>query len=317
MKHKKQHYIPQSYLKAWCDPNTPAKQTPYVWRFPKDGGQGQRKSPKKIFHETDMYTVRTNDGQRDLTLEANLHRLEGKFSKLRREKLNKRLPLSSEERLYMCMFVAAMHGRTKAYATHSSGQWSKALELGERMQQAMDRASEEQRAKLSAALSTPGANEEEGFTLEEVRKFVEHPIQEFLADIVTGVSPLLFETPFMILESSTAPGFITSDAPCVWFDPANYVKPRPHGTGGLVSPTIEITLPLSPNQMIFFGNRIAVSGVYMPPLSQRLVNELNKRTRIRAHEYFVSNSPKLRADWFGRNESRPNGDVIERMVQNE
>ena len=94
----------------------------------------RKKSPEKTFRETDMYTVRTDDGQRDLTLETNLSRLEEKFSKLRRDKLDKRLPLTSEERVYLCMFAAAMYGRTKAFAAHTSEQWGKALELGEKME---------------------------------------------------------------------------------------------------------------------------------------------------------------------------------------
>ena len=35
MEHKDQHFIPQGYLKAWCDPTTPEGQEPYVWRFTK------------------------------------------------------------------------------------------------------------------------------------------------------------------------------------------------------------------------------------------------------------------------------------------
>jgi len=29
--HKKQHYIPKSYLKEWCDPNIPQNYSPYLW----------------------------------------------------------------------------------------------------------------------------------------------------------------------------------------------------------------------------------------------------------------------------------------------
>ncbi len=59
MSHKRQHYVPRSYLKAWLDPACPPKQTPYVWIFEKDQRTGRRKSPEKILRETDMYTIRT------------------------------------------------------------------------------------------------------------------------------------------------------------------------------------------------------------------------------------------------------------------
>src|SRR5215208_6696699 len=102
MGHKRQHYVPRSYLEAWCDPDCPPKQRPYVWRFSKGGGQVRKKSPEKIFRQTDIYTIRAEEGQRDLTIEMNLSRLEGEFTKLRRNKLDKHLPLTSNERLYLC-----------------------------------------------------------------------------------------------------------------------------------------------------------------------------------------------------------------------
>src|SRR5712692_1636711 len=36
-KNKKQHVIPNCYLKAWCDPAMPAGQTPYIWRISREG----------------------------------------------------------------------------------------------------------------------------------------------------------------------------------------------------------------------------------------------------------------------------------------
>jgi hypothetical protein len=67
-KHKKQHFIPSSYLRAWCDPNCPENQTPYVWRFSADGLESKKKSPEKYFHENNMYTIKKADGGRDLDL---------------------------------------------------------------------------------------------------------------------------------------------------------------------------------------------------------------------------------------------------------
>lgn len=245
-----------------------------------------------------MYTVRTEDGQRDLTLETNLSWLEREFSKLRRCKLSKRLPLSSEERLHLCMFVAATHGRTKAHAAHWKSQWEKVLDLGSKMEQAFEAASEEQRAQMSAASRTPPGEARGAMTMDEVRGIVQQPVQSTLSATVMAEVPLLFETPFVVLEVSTVPGFITSDAPCVWFDPARRKLPPGSGAGGLMSPTIEITLPLSPKQMLMFTNRPWMQGQYLSVPGEDLVNSLNKRTRLHAHEYFVSSREKARAAWF-------------------
>ena len=75
--HKTQHYIPACYLKAWCDEKTPKGHTPYVWVFDADGSNSRRKAPENIFHESDMYTIECEDGNRDLVLEHGLSQLEG------------------------------------------------------------------------------------------------------------------------------------------------------------------------------------------------------------------------------------------------
>lgn len=170
--------------------------------------------------------------------------------------------------------------------------------MGEKMERAMVRASHEQRARMARASRTPGADEGNRLSMEDVQRMVEQPTQEMLSAVVTGVSPMLLEIPFVIVEALEAPGFITSDDPCVWFDPANYLDPAPRGAGGLSSPTIEITLPLSPNHMLYFSRKHAFPNIYLPVPERDLVDRLNARTRAFAHEFFIANQPEARAEWF-------------------
>ena len=135
MEHKDQHYVPQCYLKPWCDSSTPAGQEPYVWRFSKDGKQVKRKPPRKIFFEKDMYTIHLPDGTRDLRLEHGLSELEGKYTTVRAEKLERDLPLDLDERLILSVFVAAMQARTVSQIDHVRGQWQQVLDLAGRMEQ--------------------------------------------------------------------------------------------------------------------------------------------------------------------------------------
>ncbi len=58
--------------------------------------------------------------------------------------------------MHLCMFAASMFGRTKAHAEHTSGQWKRVLEMGEKMQRVIDNASTEKKARMAEALSTPG-----------------------------------------------------------------------------------------------------------------------------------------------------------------
>jgi hypothetical protein len=90
----KQHWVPQSYLSAWCDPASSEKKKCPVWVFPKEGGVGRPEVPKNIFWEREMYTIHLPNGERDLTLEHGLSSLEDDFARLRRDKLEPRLALA-------------------------------------------------------------------------------------------------------------------------------------------------------------------------------------------------------------------------------
>lgn len=80
-----------------------------------------------------MYTVVGKSGERDLSIERSLSRIEGKFARIRRDKLDKRLPLTLEEAAVVCTFVAAMFGRTKTYREHLRSTWGRALDLMEKV----------------------------------------------------------------------------------------------------------------------------------------------------------------------------------------
>jgi hypothetical protein len=58
MEKKRQHIIPESYQKPWCDPDTPINQTPYIWLTSKDGKIQKRKAPENAFVGNDVYTIR-------------------------------------------------------------------------------------------------------------------------------------------------------------------------------------------------------------------------------------------------------------------
>lgn len=82
MKRKKQHIIPYSYLRSWCDPDTPIGQEPYVWIISVDGTTERKKSPRKIFTEADMYTIKFPDGERELVIEDTLSKVEDAFARV-------------------------------------------------------------------------------------------------------------------------------------------------------------------------------------------------------------------------------------------
>src|SRR6266446_8944692 len=108
---KKQHYVPQCYLREFVDPKTPAGYEPYVWIFSKAGKRKEKRAPQNAFHETDLYTLEIR-GQTHYTIETSLSQVEGQYSEIVRQKIKKHLPLAEREYVILCAFVAAMMQRT-------------------------------------------------------------------------------------------------------------------------------------------------------------------------------------------------------------
>jgi hypothetical protein len=125
---KKQHIIPKCYLQAWCDPNTPAGQLRFIWRISKDGSSKQRRSPKKSFTATDMYTIQLPSGDRNLVIEDTVAKVETDCVAVL-AKVRERQKLDDTDRARLCIFSAAMHTRTVSMGRHWKKQLSRLHEV--------------------------------------------------------------------------------------------------------------------------------------------------------------------------------------------
>ena len=291
--HKKQHFVPRSYLKAWCDPNTPEGQEPYVWVFSWDGSNPRRKAPDSLFHETDLYTIELPGGGRNLILEHGLSQLESEFAKIRDAKLRAQAPLEPGEDAWLCAFIAATYARTPAQRDHQRKQWGKVVALSERM---IEWAKTATPAQMRAASSLRTPNRERGLTYDDVKSLAEKPLQTAMMTNIKTLIPLLMRLDLAVLTcSDNMPGFITSDNPCVWFDAEACKRPPLFQSPALMYESIEITLPVSPRQIVWL-NRRGRNGYF--PAGESLVDQLNRRTRFSCVNHFVNNTNAIRPIWF-------------------
>jgi hypothetical protein len=245
LKHKKQHFIPACYLKAWCDPRCPKGQTPYVWVFEKESKTGTRKASDNIFHESDMYTLYDEEGHRDLVIEHGLRQLEGQFAALRKKKLRRQIQLDNNEHFLLCVFIAAIHARTKSQLKHLRDQWRQPLEMMKSMEERITAATEEERRTMARLSTTHSSEYKKGLNTDEVRAIVENPVATMLLPMINAEAKLLPRLDFAILYADANPGFITSDSPCIWFDSEAYKRPPMYRTPALMYETIEISLTLT------------------------------------------------------------------------
>ena len=238
-----QHWVPKSYLAVWFDAECPQGYTPYVWKAPKDGGAGQRKSPANIFKEAEFYTISLPDGQRDLSLEHGLASLEGSFCNIRDTLIASRQPFSKENKVWFCAFMAAMRHRTRASRNAFQQQWGHVARVAEDLQHALDRMTPVQRQQYrpTTSLGPKGPS----LSIANVKQLAAEPIQNMLPGLIEKEVPLLARMNLVIFTTDNEIGFIASDHPCVAFDPEH---PNRHPLM-LESRTIEVSMPVSPSTL--------------------------------------------------------------------
>ncbi|MCX5886329.1 MAG: DUF4238 domain-containing protein [Proteobacteria bacterium] len=291
MEHKKQHFVPTSYLSVWCDPNTPPQQTPYVWIFTKDGTQSDNKAPHNMLYETDTYTIKSADGSRDLRLERGLCELESRFVRIRDKKISKEESLNQEEHFYLCAFMAAMLARTKAQREHHRAQWGEIKSDMDKMIEIKKKENPNARIVLDRL---PEHHSERSLAYSDVREAAENPLQTLMFPLITAMIPKLLRLDYVIFTTDDVPGFITSDNPCIWNDHKWQELPPILQNQPVLRKSTEISLPISPRQMICLN----LNGMQGYIKVNEIVNEANARTRFNALEYFVVSSNVKKDEWF-------------------
>lgn len=299
--HKKQHFVPQCYMRAWHDPSAPKgpNQNPYVWVFNRDGSGARPKSPANLFTESDIYTIVHPDGQRDLRLEHAFQTLEDKFTRIRNLKFNRLLEPSSEDLAWIVAFVAAAHARTAVYRNFHRDQWGGILKRMEEFEAAYKAASPRQQEQI-VRMSTLSQGPDRGLGIEEIRQLQAQPIQQLIGPTLATIAPMLGRMNIAVLCTDEPLGFVTSDHPCTWFDPEGYKRQPIYRSPALGSRTIEVTLPISPKQCLFISHDQACQGYIQ--ITPNVVQELNRRHIGHCDKTFIAHSQSTHPSWF---EERP------------
>jgi len=271
---KKQHYVPQFYLREFLDPNTPKGQEPYVWVFAKDGKKKQRRAPKNILWETDLYTFEV-EGAKHYELEQALSKIEGQFAEIVRKKIKAHLPLTVQEHQTLCMFVATMLQRTVRQKDNQEGFYDQLVEQVERIE------------------THHGSD---GSTSAKLRVAKKNLHKVGILEILSEIPELLgrMSLAFFCTDRTSA-RFITSDDPVTLFNPD--LQWQLFYGPGLAQTGVELTMPVSPEIAICMTWSNLRGYVQIP---RWRIEELNRFTRGHCYEHFISNSPKKKFLWFRR-----------------
>jgi hypothetical protein len=301
--YSKQHFVPQSYTKAWCDPESKGKSnlTPYIWQFDKLGNNARAKSPGKLFTETDIYTIPLPDGERDLSFEHGFQQLEDSFTRLRNLKLSKHKPLDPADLQLLHIFAATAQTRTAAYRNFHREQWKDIREKIESVNSDFKKATEAEKEtmRMLRNIST-GDYKNNEISLNDIRRLEDFPIQEMMSRTLPTVLPMYAKMHTAILYTDDDLGFATTDHPVTWFNPDAHKLHPMMRSPGLAFKDIEVTMPISPTQCLFISHHNDFSG-YMP-IPDVSLTELNRRHIWNCDEHFILQRNEIRDIWFEKRE---------------
>jgi Protein of unknown function (DUF4238) len=276
-----QHRIHNCYLRAWLEPVTPTGQKAAIWRIPVRGnepGEAYRRSADKSFRSPDVFTVTLEDGTKSYHLEQALGRLESDFTQILQH-IRRDEELTVLQRMKLAMFTAAMMGRSKSHTEHMQSQLTRVADQVEALERARG-------VKLKQSTAW--------------RNYIEGMAPDLVIQSVKNATPFLFSMQQFILTANDELGFITSDAPCVMYNPKSHTFPPFYRSPGLAQKDVEIILPLTPQHLLAYRHGVPVARTV--EVSQATVDEMNRYQVFFAGEEIVSWKGETRPAWFAKRE---------------
>jgi len=269
---KKQHYIPQCYLREWVDPKTPADQNPYVWIFEKGKRSGRKKAPSNIFTEQDLYTLNLETGEKSYSIEETLSNLEGKYAEVFRNKIKKHLALNEEDHIILCAFVSVMLQRTLRNRDNLDRFYNELVERSEEVEK---------------------ANNLEPTESKRLKEFQKNTHKLGVIKLLPDITKLLIKMSVAFLCAKGKTKFLTSDDPCNLFNP-DLQWQKFYGPG-LGQKNIQVTLPLSPDIMLCLSWSNLLGYIKW---DKSWMEEANRMIVNHCYHYFISHDAKTKRRWF-------------------
>lgn len=160
--------------------------------------EDQERAPKKVFHESDFYTIRLDDGSRNLVIENTLAEIEGQFVRIRDATLRNTAVINAQDHTLLSLFCAALSVRGKRERENLTESFEKVRDMTSALEQQY--------------LGAPA----EGTA--EIERYVDQGHQLSIGHNIQSVAKWLIVMNLVILTSAGAARFITSDKPVVRYN---------------------------------------------------------------------------------------------------
>ncbi len=283
---KKQHTIPRIYLQAFANSSS------VIWVADESLKIYQQK-PENVLTERDYYTIRFKTGGGTLDIETKyLNGIEASYADIYREKIEKRLRITEEEKAKISVFVASMMQRQPV----SRGSLERFFKDAERVITHMRGLPDKVKKQLASLPTSSSSESISAKELLEIGKDVGSLHSSLIPSTVDGIAPIIFDMKwsFVVRPKDSNP-FIASNNPCVMVNPAteNEIGRGKIGSmPGLIQKDVELTLPLSPDISLLCGWIIEKDCFYVPTYSE-MVDEINRRTSRHARTLISSSKDMM------------------------
>ncbi len=289
--HTDQHIIPNFYLKAWEDKKLINDNTgttykiPHIWIYNKIDDTRDHYPTKTNFTKEDFYTIYDENGERDLSIEHALDKVERSFSGIRDNVLLKNEILTKDEHAKTCLFIAKMHSRTESRIDHISNMFNPVMDKMNEMIEFSKTATKKQLMAMSNASSSSTKTH----SYEDLKSIVDNPLKELMVPLVNAEAEGLVKLDFAIYHTSGLDTFITSDNPCIWHDPEAHKRPPMYQVPALMHDSIEIILPISPTHCLFL-NRQKINGYIDISSHTDIIKEINRLAYKHTEKKYISDN---------------------------
>lgn len=251
---KRQHYIPQFYLKNFSQDR---RHVNVYDKSKGDKGEIRYQTTMKVAHENHFYTYRTKKGAKE--------NLEDFFSQFESDaasvitKVHDSRKMAPDEKEKLALFVAFIYTRTPAFKARTEAMHTAA---GEKMSRMMIKMTpKDSLKKFFKEKEGKEFNDEE---IEDLVDFATNPKRskigfnypneywiKIMLKLGADIAPAFYAMDWLFLFTSQPYAYITSDNPFLLIPPENY--DRFYGVG-LLTPRARKIIPLTSNMCLMMGD---------------------------------------------------------------
>lgn len=307
----KQHFLPEFYLKGFCDHKASSKGGNTVWVRRRGRDAWESWAPRRLAVTDDLYTGIDAEGNRNEETERYFQTIESKMGHILKKRIRRKQGLDPDTQAWVSVFTAAQVVRVpythtgfgeklEEYVEGLMNKWHKDPEAWEAIKR-------KHRESYEAKMGEPpppdlGPPDPSDYEIEAGEKA---KVALPLLELPRIARELHFLMQWSILTTSPDCPFITSDVPVCMMPKAD----EEHYVGKYVHPDLEVTFALLPTAALFLAMRTG------RPLYDRAsspeVEEVNRRVLLTADEFIVASQREFPGDHLLRSWSSmpPRADI--------